>query len=209
MLDGTSIVNNARVDTSTLGDLPGDNADSATVNAVAEADLRIVKTHREDPATAGLTVTFDLAVHNAGPSAAQHVITVTDQLPAGLTFVSANAGWTCTAGAETGAGQTVTCDLDGIAALDEGDDAPTLTLVAQVASDVTPGTFVNTADVQSATTDPVPANNDDSDGVDVRAVVDLSVVKTHTGPVRIGDPLDLLLHGSQRRVVHGHQRRAC
>jgi len=39
----------------------------------------------------------------------------------------------------------------------------------------------------------VPANNDTSDGVDVRAVVDLSVVKTHTGPIRIGDPLTFSL----------------
>jgi uncharacterized repeat protein (TIGR01451 family)/fimbrial isopeptide formation D2 family protein len=189
VLDGTSIDNTARVDTSTPGDLPGDNADSVSTGVVAEADLRIVKTHREDPATAGRTVTFDLAVHNAGPSAAQQAITVTDQLPAGLTFVSADAGWTCTAVAVTGAGQTVTCQLDGTAALDAGDDAPTLTLVAQVASDATPGTFVNTADVQSVTTDPVPANNDASDDVDVRAVVDLSVVKAHNGPVRIGDSL--------------------
>ena len=93
----------------------------------------------------------------------------------------------------TGAGQTVTCELDGTDPIAADDDAPTLTLVAQVASDVTPGTFVNTADVTSATTDPAPGNNDASDQVDVRAVVDLAVVKTHTGPVRIGDPLTFSL----------------
>jgi uncharacterized repeat protein (TIGR01451 family) len=93
----------------------------------------------------------------------------------------------------TGAGQTVTCELDGITPVGADDDAPTLTLVTQVAADVTPGSFVNTADVQSSTPDPVPANNDTSDDVDVRAVVDLAVVKTHTGPVRIGDPLTFSL----------------
>lgn len=193
VLDGTNILNTATVDTSTPGDLPGDNTDSANVDVVAEADLRIVKTHREDPATAGRTVTFDLAVRNAGPSAAQAPLTVTDHLPAGLAFVSAGTGWTCTAAAVTGTGQNVTCELDGTDPLDAGNDALTLTLVAQVASDVTPGTFVNTADVGSPTIDPVSANNDASDGVVVRAVIDLSVVKSHTGPVRIGDPLTFSL----------------
>ena len=193
VLDGTNILNTATVDTSTPGDLPGDNTDSANVDVVAEADLRIVKTHREDPATAGRTVTFDLAVRNAGPSAAQAPLTVTDHLPAGLAFVSAGTGWTCAAAAVTGTGQNVTCELDGTAPLDAGNDALTLTLVAQVASDATPGTFVNTANVHSSTIDPVPANNDASDGVDVHAVVDLSVRKTHAGPVRIGDPLTFSL----------------
>jgi large repetitive protein len=193
VLDGTTIHNTATVDTSTPGDAPGDNTDSANITVVAEADLRLVKTHRVDPATAGRTVTFDLAVHNAGPSAAQHAITVIDHFPVGLTFVSAGSDWTCTAAPVTGAGQDVTCELDGTDPLDSGNDAPLLTLVAQVASDVTPGTFVNTADVDSATTDPVPANNDASDPVAVHAVVDLSVVKTHTGPVRIGDPLTFSL----------------
>src|SRR6185436_17870503 len=102
---GDIIDNTARVDTSTPGDQPDDNEDSAGINVVAEADLTIVKTHRVDPATAGLAVTFDLVVHNAGPSSAQQPLTVTDQRPVGLTFVSAGAGWTCTAGAVTGAGQ--------------------------------------------------------------------------------------------------------
>lgn len=196
VLDGTTIRNTATVDTSTPGDLQLDNTDFVDVGVVAEADLRIVKTHREDPATAGRTVTFDLAVRNAGPSATQAPLTVNDHLPVGLTFVSAGSDWTCTVAASTGAGQNVTCHLDGTDPLDSDTDAPTLTLVAQVASDVTPGTFVNTADVGSPTIDPVPANNHASDEVVVHAVVDLSVAKTHTGPVRIGDPLTFSL------VVH-------
>jgi uncharacterized repeat protein (TIGR01451 family)/fimbrial isopeptide formation D2 family protein len=188
VLDGTSITNTAQVDTSTRGDVPGDNVGSATINVEAGADLRLVKTH-EGPATAGRTVIFDLAVHNAGPSAAQHPLTVKDVLPAGLTFASGGAGWTCTPAEVTAAGQSITCDLDGATPVDAGNDAKTLTIVAQVAPDLKPGTVVNTADVHSATTDPDPGNNDATDAVDVNAAVGLSVTKTHTGLVRIGHQL--------------------
>ena len=125
-------------------------------------------------------MTFDLVVHNAGPSSAQQPLTVIDQLPDRLTFVSADAGWTCTAGAVTGAGQTVTCELDGADPIAADDDAPTLTLVVQVASDVTPGTLV-TPRTSPQPRPTRPGNNDASDPVDVRAVVDLAVVKTTPG----------------------------
>ena len=48
--DGDTIDNTARVDTSTPGDQPDDNEDSADINVVAEGDLTMVKTHRVDPA---------------------------------------------------------------------------------------------------------------------------------------------------------------
>jgi fimbrial isopeptide formation D2 family protein/uncharacterized repeat protein (TIGR01451 family) len=55
--------------------------------------------------------TYALAVSNAGPSDSVSPVTVTDPLPAGLTFVSSTSGtggaWSCAAG-----GATVTC-IDG------------------------------------------------------------------------------------------------
>ena len=187
--DGTTIRNVAGVATATPGDDPADNTASATVLVGTEADLSLTKTHREDPATPGRAVTFDLAVHNDGPSAAQLPIVVTDTLPAGFSFVSAGSGWLCTAADPTATGQVVTCDLDALLPLDTDDDAPVLSLVVQVASDVAPGAFVNSARVNSPTDDPAAGNNEATDRVQVAAVVDLSVRKSHAGPVRIGDPL--------------------
>ncbi len=190
---GARVTNTATVATATPGDNPADNTSTATVDVRAEADLGLVKTHRGAAIDAARTVTFDLAVRNLGPSAAQRPVTVVDSLPVGMTYVSSGPDWSCTAANATAAGQTVTCVLDGTLVLDAGTDAPTLTMVAQVAADITPGNLVNTATVTSPTTDPVPSNNTGTDTVPVVAAVDLSVTKTHAGPVTVGGSVTFAL----------------
>ena len=57
---------------------------------LAQTDLKIIKTESPEPAVAGQQLTYTLTASNSGPSNATGV-TVTDTLPAGVAFVSANA----------------------------------------------------------------------------------------------------------------------
>ena len=68
-------------------------ADSAkvTITITPCADLSLTKTVDNNAPTIGQNVVFTIKVSNAGPSAATNV-KVTDVLPAGLTFVSADLG---------------------------------------------------------------------------------------------------------------------
>jgi len=73
---------------STPNDNTGDDRAAATVDAPAAADLRLAKSATSGVVNVGQQVTFNLTLTNDGPDAATGVV-VTDQLPAGLTFVSA------------------------------------------------------------------------------------------------------------------------
>ncbi len=200
--DGTTITNTATVSTGTAGDDPGDNTDDAAIDVFTSADLGITKTHTGGAAVAGEQVTFDLAVTNAGPSDASADVVVTDTLPVGMTYVSStDTGWTCVAGPPDASGQVVTCTLSGGVAVLAGMDAPALALVVQVDADLDPdmlvdGVLTNEANVTSPTSDPTPGNNSDSDAVSITTSADVSITKTHTGPVRIGDELEFTLQVS-------------
>ena len=64
------------------------NTATASTTVQARADLSITKTDSPDPVTAGKNLTYTVQVTNGGPSTAS-AVTVTDTLPAGVTFVSA------------------------------------------------------------------------------------------------------------------------
>lgn len=71
-------------------------------------DLSIVKTSSGDPVAGATQMTYTLAVTNNGPGENTDPIVVTDNLPVGLTYVSASGpGWVC-----NNAGQAVTCTHD-------------------------------------------------------------------------------------------------
>lgn len=120
----------------------------------AEADLEIAKTTGTASATPGETIAYTITVNNAGPSPATNVV-VTDDLPAGLAFVSATPSQgTCNAS------DPVSCNLGTIF---NGGSA-TITLTAQVTA--TSGTIANTAsvtstegDTDSSTTAPIPVGS--------------------------------------------------
>src|SRR5262249_20376518 len=60
-------------------------------------DLALAK-HRDGRVTAGQNATYRLTVTNSGRAPTSGVITVTDALPDGLTFVSGSGpGWSCSA----------------------------------------------------------------------------------------------------------------
>ena len=89
------------------------------------ADVSITNTDSPDPVTVGGSLTYTLHVHNAGPNAAA-AVTVTDTLPAGVSFESA----TTTAGSCAGA-NTITCALGTLAS---GADATVTIVVAASAA---------------------------------------------------------------------------
>jgi uncharacterized repeat protein (TIGR01451 family) len=116
------------------------------------ADLAISKGDSPDPVAVGSALTYTIGVQNLGPESAGRV-TVTDQLPKGVDFVSA----TPSSGKCTHKGRNVSCELGPLAAAAVSySPPPTVTLV------VIPrqaGVISNTATVKGDLKDPVTANN--------------------------------------------------
>jgi len=109
------------------------------------ADLAITKLA---PATVqpGANIIYTIGVRNNGPEAA-HGIVITDNFPAGTTFVSVNGGpWNCTA-----LNASIRCT--GVAA------AGTSSSIALTLTAPQSGTVVNVAEVTSVSPDPVATNN--------------------------------------------------
>lgn len=116
-----------------------------------QADVTVAKS--ASPAVAGGTVTYTLALANAGPDAAE-AVSVEDALPAQLTFESAAApsGWSCATPA-VGAGGTVSCSTGEMAS------AAQVRIAARVGCAVPDGTPIANSATVSSTWDPVSANN--------------------------------------------------
>ena len=184
---GETITNPVTVGTSTDGDDPDDNDADDSISTTTSADLTLTKTHTGTP-VAGDDFTFTLTAHNAGPSDAQGPITITDDLPAGMTYVSNNDAWTCAPGAVSPSGQEVVCTLVSATPIAAGSDAAALDMVVSVAPDQSGVDLVNDAVVESATPDPTD-DNDATDTVKPTDEVDLSISKTHAGAVEIGEQL--------------------
>src|SRR5207249_7305069 len=153
------------------------NTSTADTTVKTEADLSITKTDDRDPVTAGTDLTYTLTVHTAGPSDAQNVV-VSDPVPAGTTFVSADGGGTDTAG-------TVSWNLGTIPA---GAADTTLHLVVHVASSRT-AELSNTATDTTDTTDPDGTNNSATEGTAVQASADIEVSKTGPATATAGTAL--------------------
>ena len=66
--------------------------DSTTINAAAVPDLSITKTHVGSFMQGQAGATYTVAVTNTGTAATTGTTTVTDNLPVGLTFLSATGG---------------------------------------------------------------------------------------------------------------------
>jgi uncharacterized repeat protein (TIGR01451 family) len=126
------------------------------VSATSEprVDLRVTKS-AATPFAVGSNASYTINVTNGtagGNEREDNVITVTDVLPAGLTFVAGTGtGWACGA-----SGQTVTCTRPPV--LDPGVTAPPLTLTVAVGAAAYPSVS-NTATVSSASFDFDTVNN--------------------------------------------------
>jgi uncharacterized repeat protein (TIGR01451 family) len=147
----------------------GDNAPepfaggSAVLNGCyGPTDMSITKSDSPDPVAPGGTLTYHLTVTNNGmPTmpATTSGVTLTDVLPAGVTFVSATpSSGTCSGTS------TVTCKL-GIFP-----SGATATVDIVVTAPNAAGTLTNTATVAAATTDPNLSNNTDTEMTTVALV---------------------------------------
>jgi uncharacterized repeat protein (TIGR01451 family) len=116
------------------------------------ADLAISKTDSPDPVAVGSTLTYSIQVRNLGPDSASGV-TVTDQLPKGVDFVSATAS----TGKCAQKGKKVTCDLGTVGAPAVDYSAPPTVTLAVIPRQA--GVISNTATVKGDLKDPVAANN--------------------------------------------------
>lgn len=177
---GTVVTN-----TGTARDAEGDTAsDSASFTVQTPfIDLAIEKSHSGN-FRVGENATYTLIVRNVGMLPTTGPITVTDNLPNGLTYVSATgSGWVCSA-----SGQAVTCTHAAI--LNPG-QTRSIVLEVAVGSAAYP-TVTNVAQVQTAG-DANSANNTASDATLVRLGVSgappdcgVDLRKSHTGTIEPG-----------------------
>jgi uncharacterized repeat protein (TIGR01451 family) len=151
---------------------PGEDDQASVVVMPQASDLSLTKIVNNATPSVGQNVTFTLTLTNGGPTAATGVM-VRDQLPAGLTFVSATASQ----GSYSNA--TGFWNIGTVAAA----ASPTLQIVATVA---TVGNKINTAQVSASDQlDPDSTPNNSSPNEDDQASVtvipqaaDLSLTKT-------------------------------
>lgn len=150
-------------------------------------DLAINKTHTGN-FTAGQQGQYTITVNNNGPIDETNTITVTDTLPAGLSYVSATSvdvNWSCGA-----VGSVVTCTHPG--PLANGASLSPITLTVNVSAAAAPSVN-NTATVSSATFDNVSANDSSTDPTTV-LVPDVTtstktVLDLNGGEADVGDTL--------------------
>ncbi|MBZ5733409.1 DUF11 domain-containing protein [Nocardioides sp. TRM66260-LWL] len=144
--------------------VPDDNSSTDSAPTVAITDLVLAKTASPTVVPVGGTTDFALTVRNQGPSTSSGS-TVVDTLPAGLTFVSADAA--CSADAT---GSQVSCEVGTLAV---GRSA-TLRVTARAALGTAGSTQTNTAVVTARQPDPDLIGNAAKATVTVRPV-DLAV----------------------------------
>jgi uncharacterized repeat protein (TIGR01451 family) len=128
----------------------GGNADGLIARIATGVDLLLTKTAAPEPVATGGTITYTLTVTNSATDPAISV-TVTDPLPAGVTFASCSAtgGGTC---GGSGNARTVTYPSLGAGA------SSTITITATVTAG-NGATLVNTATVTTASFEPNTADN--------------------------------------------------
>ena len=150
--NGSTVTNTASISTTTSEPVTTNNSQSTSATVINSADLSVTKS---GPATSpsNTNVTYIVTAANAGPSAATGV-TLTDTLPPGMSFVSANQTsgplFNC-----SGAGPVV-CTIGSFAA---GASA-SFQFTFNVPGSIAPGTSTtNTATIGSTTSDPNPSNN--------------------------------------------------
>lgn len=147
------VTNTASVFLGTSNTAAATDTDPTTITS--SADLSVTKTAVGD-FIVGQSATYELTVKNSAtsPASPSLPITLVDQLPNGLTYVSGTGtDWTCPS---TSTSSDITCTYD--AALSPGSTSSTLTLTVTVTSQAG-SSFTNFATVYSLTPDSDTSNN--------------------------------------------------
>ena len=151
--EGGTFNDTTTVSTASTDDNAGNNAASAAVTVIPEANLGITKTAMPSPVLAGGLLTYTLTSTNAGPSSATDV-SISDTLPSVTLFKSAtpSAGGNCSVPAVDATG-TVSCSWSGPTPRNA---ARSVQIVVEVPG---PQTITNAATTTSPTEDPDLTNN--------------------------------------------------
>jgi len=141
---GGTILNSATIDS--LETPPTTQTESTAVAVVTFNQLNFSKTDDVDPITSGSNLTYELCYDNTANTNAVTGVTITDDIPAGTTFVSATGPFTSTA-------TDVTWNIGAVA----GSAAQVFyNLVVNVTA-ADGETIVNSAIIDSGETDPLTA----------------------------------------------------
>ncbi len=160
-----SVLNTANVTSETFDPNLANNTAHAEVQVETAADLQLTKAAAPTSVEIGGEVTYTLIATDAGPDTVKGA-TVTDQLPAGETYVSNDAG--CTE-----VGQLVSCSLGEL--LDGA--TRTIHIVVRIGPALAEHTVENTAEASSETPDPDEANNKAEAEITVAPAADLELTK--------------------------------
>jgi uncharacterized repeat protein (TIGR01451 family) len=181
-----NLVNTAVVSTTNASLIENDttnNTSTITTALVPQIDLAVTKVDTiGGTVVAGGALTYHIDVTNSGPSTATGV-TLTDPLPAGLTFTSVSSQQ----GTASHAGGVVTAQI--------GTMEPGATVRITVNATVNPdarGTLTNTATASGTENDINPGNNAGTSNTTINPQIDLSVVKSKVNPndpAVAGEPL--------------------
>ena len=149
-----------------------------------QIDLVVEKTANVTTINAGNNVTYTLAVRNDGPAAATNVVVV-DDLPAGVTIVSAisSTGTVTQTGNAAGEVSVALGTLNAAA-------AATITIVVTVPATAAAGTITNSTTITGDGDETDPTDNADTVDVTVTRSAVLTLTKTDTpDPVLVGGQL--------------------
>ena len=136
--------------------------DSVSLNDNTVADLALSKVASQEPVPKGSTFQYTIVVANHGPATA-NAVTVTDSLPAGLTFVSATPTQGSARARRTSPATWGRCTDGGSANI-------TLVVTKTVG-----GTVSNTATVSATEADPYMPNNTNGEITTPAALIDFKV----------------------------------
>lgn len=167
------------------GDTDANSNNTIDFGFAPQIDLQIDKTANATTVSAGNQVTYSLVARNSTTSATANNVRIVDDLPAGVTIVSA----TSTLGTVTQPGSATGEIQVDIPSLTAGQQA-TVTIVVAVPASQAAGTITNSATITGDGQETDNTNNTDSVGVTVNRVAALTLTKADApDPVGVGGNL--------------------
>ena len=167
------------------GEVANNNVACADTEITRTATITIDKDDHGVSVHPGGLYSYDITVTNNGPSSLLSGMTMTDDLPAGLTLVSVSAisPWDCPLT------DPVVCTFG--AALAPGASAPTITINVQLAAGSLSDSVINVAQAAGVVTPGTVVTATDDETTPVVRVADVSIDKSASAAtVKVGQPLD-------------------